>query len=493
MIRPLKVTFHFATPPLLHRFTTIDAVLLSLIYGSFYDSSHDPLKDKETDFIEKRNNTLSGSIWYVDDDEAVLPYGDALKRSLSDDWFRRIMGNSVFEYNHQIKGGSGTYKNLLNYYERLTISKVHFYISADPDKLKSLVSNVKYLGKKGKYGWGIVKGVEVEDADDRGFFLNPYTPSKPLSVLEWKEEVETDRVAYYRPTPPYWLKHGVVPCFMPHTALVELEDKSPAKGNVVIPEETITPSMLMGKHFELPKKTAEKTEKHITQGRCVFCGKDVNKGVRASRIKDVASSKFTDFQELQEGNVICFDCVKSLKALDEVYRKAGMAVFYEDGWAMARKVSRSSHPDEWRKYNGDEWGQYKELITDFLKGDRLPYHVGWRLSSNRQHIFYKGGCKATISSLMPVVCRDDSNTLYIDKQLLDEALVEAKALLEDYAKLTGREATKTLLTSRTISKTTGLLPIRNKAKESLEMMERLHAFFRKYDLGVRSMLHFYLN
>ena len=492
MLNPLKVTIHLATPPLLHRFTTLDSILISLHYEGVY-TIKDPASDRELSFIEKKNGTFSGSIWFVEGDETVLPYTDILKRNLSHDWFEMIFGGSPFEYYHQISSGSGQYKALLNCYERIITDKVYFYIKADPDKLKTLLNKMKYLGKKGKYGWGLVKKVEIEDAPDKGFYLNSFTPSKPLPVRTWKGEVDTDRVAYYRATPPYWLKSGIEPCYMPHTALFEMVDEKPARGKVVIPEETITPSMLMGRHFELPKKVAEKMKKHLTQGRCVFCGRDVSEGVSANRIKDVASGKFTDFQELQEGNVICLDCAKSLKALDEVYRKAGMAVFYEDEWAMARKVSRASHPEDWKRYNGDEWGQYKELINAFLKGDKLPYHVGWRLSSNRQHIFYKAGCKATISSLMPVVCRDDSNTLYIDRQLLDEAVVEARKLLEDYARVTGREATKTLLTSKTISKTIGLPPIRNKAKENAELMERLHGFFRKYDIGIRSMLHFFLN
>ena len=479
MVRGLKITVSFLTPFYLNRLTTIDSILLSLHYGSAYRGNVNPYDDPSTDFIKKENGSLSGSVWFVDDDQIVLPYTDTLIRSLDQDFFRKLFPDiSVYDIGRAtIKQGSGIYKNLRNFYERTLTSKIYFYIDADPDKVISLLKRLKYVGKKGKYGWGLVRDVKVEDTDDnRGFYLNRYTPSKPLPVRSWQSVIETGRIAYYRPAPPYWLKSDIKPCYMPHTSLVEKLDDEPASGSVVLPENTVVPSMLVARFFELGEKYRKMLKK---SGRCIFCGRNVDKGADTASLKSITSGSFTDHDELQDGSVICEDCIKSLKSLNQVYAKCLVAVFYEDRYDLLKgKISDIS-----------------DSIANVLKGDKLPYHMGWRLSSNRQHVFYKGGCKVTISSLMPVVCRDDGATLFVDKQLLDEAVDESRQLLSDYAQVTKQPFAKSLITSKTIGKGktgTGLPPFRSKAMKDTDLMERLFDFYRKYDFSVRSMLHFFV-
>ena len=71
-VKNLKVTFFLKTSVILDRYTTIDSILL---YHFYKNKNHkkiiNPLFDRETDFIKKENNTLSGSIWFISENTPI--------------------------------------------------------------------------------------------------------------------------------------------------------------------------------------------------------------------------------------------------------------------------------------------------------------------------------------------------------------------------------------------------------------------------------------
>ncbi len=473
----LKITFSFATPFFLRRFTTIDSILLALHYGSEPLTDISPYDDESVDFFEKKNGVLSGSIWFVENNETVIPYTDTLKRGLTTDFFAVLsQGVDPHEYGKSaVKQGSGVYKTIINYYERTLAGSIYFYIRGDADKISRLLDKVKYIGKKGKYGWGRVSEMKIEEIpQNKGFMLNKYTPSKPLSVSEWGSTVQTDRIAYFRAVPPYWLKTGLQPCYMPHTTLTELMDKKPVKAQKIIPDRFIAPSEIISSNAELPKGQKKYIKK--VSGRCAFCGRHVDEGVPLSGkgLENVTSGSFADLNELiKDSQLVCNDCHTSIKALSTIFKSGMLKVIRQGSYETLDKE------------------EFKEKILNGL--GKPPYLITWKTSRNNQHIFYKGGCKVTLSSAMPVICRGDAETIYLDTEVFKQALSDAKELENMYIKLTkGKEQfPKTLVTSKIVGGAVGMPQIKKETAKSEEYMKKLYAFWRKYDLSTRLALHFF--
>ena len=486
-IKGLKVTLTLRTPFYLNRFTTLDSILLSLIYGGVYNKNLNAYNDKETDFILKENGAFSGSIWFVGENETIAPYTDVLIRMNDGNLFKSIFGVDIREIGKsRINGASGEYRVLMNFYERLIARKIYFYIDADPDKLTPILKRIKTVGKKGKYGWGIVDGFEIEDAEShKGFYLNQYTPSKPLSVQKWNRLIKTDRIAYFRAQPPYWLRTGVEPCFMPHTTLTETIDTQKATGKVYMPSEQIAPSTLIATCYSPDEKQMKNVKlDDDAEGICAFCGRKVKGGIKLKSVKDlqsVTSSSFIDFHSLvREANVVCRDCFSALKSIQTIFRGGTIQIIWQNKHMSFSPSSK----------NVDT----KQVMLDTLKQPDLPYLFSWKTTTNLQHTFFKGTCQVTISELMPVVCRGDGTTLYIDRDIFLEALKDANELNELYKKLTkSSEGAKTILTTRTISKSVGITPISGKALKNKEYIDKLIAYWRRYDLSTRTMLHFFLS
>ena len=485
-VRGLKVSISLKTPFFLSRFTTLDSILLSLHYGRIYNETRDAYNDKGTDFILKDGGSFSGSIWFVEGDEIVIPYTDSIIRMTDGSLFKGIFGIDIREIGKsRINSASGEYRTLMNFYERLIARKIYFYIDADPDRLTNLLKKLKTVGKKGKYGWGLVESFTIEDADNyRGFYLNKYTPSKPLPIRGWGDFIETDRIAYFRPQPPYWLKTGVELCFMPHTALVERVDTQKAEGRVYIPDEQIAPSTLIATCYTPDKKQLSKVNiDDNAEGVCAFCGRKMKGGIKLKSVKDLysaASNSFVDFHSLVAGaDLVCKDCFVALKSIKTVFRGGTIQV-------IKQGENMSFSPNS-------KGVDVKKVIMDILKNPDLPYLFSWKTTTNLQHTFFKGNCQATISELMPVVCRGDGTTLYIDRDVFLEALEDANELNDLYKKLTkSPEGAKTILTTRTISKAVGITPISSKALKNKDYVDKLIAYWRKYDLSTRIMLHFFL-
>ena len=476
-MKNLKITFSFATPFFLRRFTTIDSILLALHYGNVPQKDINPYEDESVDFLEKRNGSLSGSIWFVEDNETVVPYTDVIKRSLTTDFFFVLSkGLDPKEYGRSaVRQGSGDYKAILNYYERTYANSIYFYLKGDTDKINKLLNKIKYIGKKGKYGWGRVNEIKIEEISrDKSFLLNKFTPAKPLPVSEWGMSVQTDRIAYFRSTPPYWLKTGLQPCYMPHTTLTELIDKKPVKAQKVIPADFIPPSVLISSNAELPDEQKGYIKK--MSGRCAFCGRDVDEGAPLSGkgLENVTSSSFADFHEIiKDSSLVCNDCHTSLKALGVIFKKGMLKIIRQGSYETVDK---------------------EEFKQGILNGfGKPPYLLTWKTITNNQHIFYKGGCRTTLSSAMPVICRGDGETIFLDVEVFKQALKDAKELEGLYVSLLKKKENfpKTLVTSKIVGHAIGMPAIKKETAKSDEYMQKLYAFWRKYDLSTRLALHFF--
>ena len=481
MIRGLKITINLTSPFFMSRFTTIDSILLSLYYGSVY-SGINPYEDKGTDFIFKRNGSFSGSIWFIERNAVVMPYTDVLTRLVEDGFFKGIFGRSVFEFGRsKVQKGAGAFRTLMNFYERLASDSVYFYIDADPDKVRELLIKLKNIGKKGKYGWGAVSGFRIEDArPNKGFFLNQYTPSKPLPLRNWKKEVITDRIAYFRPQPPYWLKTGIEPCCMPHTNLIETADKRKAKGNVFLSDKTVVPATLIASCYYPSESQKKKVNiDKEAEGVCAFCGRKLKGGIplrNSADLSNVTSSSFADFNLLASGaNMLCEECFTALKSVGSIFKSG-----------IIHKIGQG----EYEKKSPKEAG---EMINRLMHNPDLPYLLSWKTTSNQQHTFFKSGCHVSISELMPVVCRGDGLSVYVDRDMLLEAIKDAEDLYGLYMKLTkSKSAPKSLLTTMVIGKTSGMPVLKKETSRNEEYMGKLFVFWRKYDFSTRMMLHFFL-
>ena len=467
----LKITFEFETYPLLNRYLTIDNLLLKVHYSKLkpknFIKTEDDLKNLSK-WLKIKNDTLSGSIWYVDDKETILPYNDILIKHIDDKKY-------IKETNKKsIDKSRGEFKAYRFGFERLTLKSIYFYVSGDKNYIKSLLDEIKFIGKKSALGFGKVKRYEIEEVDkDKSFMLNKYTPSKPLSCRKW--EIDSKKIAFYRSLPPYYLKEGLEPCYMPTRSLIEREDKSRLNPNFkAVITDYISPSKFAREYSGFDEvelfKTLKKGLKYVTdeEHTCIICGSKEKEGILGNP-KNYLPVTFNDYAFLDKGNFICSNCLWSIKQ-EKLLGNTLITkdkIIYLQGGKMSIKNAK-----EQQKFR-DEFFRNLDLLNP-------PFLISLKSTKNAQHTVFKG--KVAISNAIVPITYGTEEEILVDVELLKEAIEEMENIVKN-----NKCIKKFHLTN--IEQINDTAPMLSKKCLSKENIDIISGFYKKYDRSVRKILN----
>lgn len=463
----LKISFNISSPLLINRYTTIDSILL---YHYFKLNNSDGTKSAvECDFIAKEHNTLSGSVWFVEDETILALYPSYITKKTE---FNYLNENRKKIINYE--EGKGNFKNFLIWSELLIVPKIYFYIRGNKEKIEEILKNVSFIGKKQSIGYGKVESYKIEVVkDDKGFKLDNSTASKPLP-LDFK--LSSNKVAYWNRQPPYWDKTRLEPCYMPNNALIETLNKAQKQDNYKKEyiSATVFTYSILGDNKEWraykvddinhPKNKVSAKVDIVTneEHTCAMCGTKAKRGKKGKKhkLKDVLSDTFNDFAYLDSNNFICEACLWSL----------------ENGFTASGKPTLGFHfIDE----NGISFvmGKNKtKTAKEVLKEAKIPFSFCFKTTANNQHTVFKS--KLTISKDLTVVQYGDE-TVYFNLDEVNECISEMQRIVKDYPLKKNHLLPNPQVSDKSHSK------LSNEAKKIEDIYKILSNFFKKYDRGTR--------
>lgn len=467
----LKITFSLGSPVMLDRTTSIDSILLSAYYAFLAKNGRrmefDP-EHKSVKFIHREHGVFSGSIWYIDRaNEVHYDFNQMIKKPEY---------KKIFDATGKKTNSRPSFKAALLQEEIMLTDEVYFYIKGEKEVIeKLLLAEVDSIGKKSKLGFGTVTKCKVEEIDvDKGFMLNATTPSKPLPVVDF--DVNTKKIAYFRRVAPYWLDEGKEACYMPTTALYEVEDTSAQESKYVVADDLkyISNVNFLYKQaqnhewFEdvtgitsIPKKKEcfeYKTSEE--EKRCAFSGELGREGVH----DDIKSFMLKERRSFGDHAYIKNDSFVSKEALWCIYgiNKIAYALVDREKWMYLQ----GSRAEEGKRIN-----DYLHTPEKFLP----PFSINLKDTANAQHVSFKGA--VSISNAYFVVQYGDK-TLYIDSQMLGDAIADIQEILANNTGLTKSHLCGNFL------KVYHAIPRKN-MEENLFIVQK---FQKKYDQNLRTLL-----
>jgi len=457
----LKIRFFLKTPVILDRLTTIDSILIAQYFADLENSNRlkeftMPTPDNIT-FIDSRNGVFSGSIWYIDDSE--IP---AFNKSTI---IKHIDIASYVKYTagtENISIGSGPYKAYKIDLQSMLVKSVYFYIRGDVDTINDLCSRITNIGKKRHIGYGIVDRYTITlMSENKGFMLAKSNPSKPLPV-ELFPEASTGKIALYRPRPPYYIKQGKVPCYMPTMSYYEKISHFKALKSPVL--KNISSSELACEAGSIKPANLPKNPHH-----CSLCGSYSDYTVHISVLKK--QTNFNDYPDIKpdsDGNMfICRFCLPTLSA-SAINALSGRYISKNEIIPLAGESKIKQYTMLQGKAQSGQWLKDKFVRKMANQEIDAPYIITIKPTKNSEHLVWK--TTAGISTgIIPIQYGNSEathgKTIYIDTELLKEAIDEVDS------------GTAPPLYNRNIA-------IRNK----LEPEQR--RFFAKYGNDVVRMLSF---
>jgi hypothetical protein len=114
----------------------------------------------------------------------------------------------------KIRPGSGFFKFFRINAPYVPAHRVVFYATGELGEVKRLVSKIAALGKERNVGFGAVRGVEVEEAEEEWGLVRDGLAMRPIPVRLLKRYEDAAYLAY---RPPYWAKESVDLCAVPFT------------------------------------------------------------------------------------------------------------------------------------------------------------------------------------------------------------------------------------------------------------------------------------
>ena len=480
-MKNLKITVNFASSAILNRYLTIDNILLALHFNKltkkgkikgFVDIKKYIKKNKKDLFIEYRNGVLSGSIWYIEKNIPVWIENHIFTK--------RVPVKEIYQTTgKKVDTTRGEFKKSIIGFEALNIPSIYFYVKGNREYIEELLKDLKYVGKKGSAGFGIVKKVEVEEIEkDKSFMLDEFTPAKPLPCDKWN--VKSKKVAFYRALPPYYLKEDIVVCYMPTRALIEMQDKSYFKENF----ETLTDkherveylsasafARMYAKDLEevpLFEKVSKKVkyvnnEKH----KCIICGSIKTEGL-VGNPKHILPKTFNDYAFLDKGNFICSDCLwstKQEKHLGNTYIDFEKMIYLQGGKMTIKGAEQQKFRDDF----------FRNL--DLLKP---PFLISLKSTKNSQHTVFKN--KVAISNAIIPISYGTEEEVLVDVELLKQAIEDLERITKEYPCIKKTHLCNT-------EKITGPFVKLSKKCMDKKHIQILQDFWKKYDRSVRKVLN----
>lgn len=98
---------------------------------------------------------------------------------------------------------SGRFKKHKIDFEVIFTDKIVYYICANYDVVKELLSNLNYIGKKVSLGWGKIKSLEIEEMEKDFSLYKDNVPNRHLPNLKKYQNKDMKKV-FIPLTPPYW-------------------------------------------------------------------------------------------------------------------------------------------------------------------------------------------------------------------------------------------------------------------------------------------------
>lgn len=484
----LKVKFNLSTSLMINRFSTFDAILTSALLWSVRRNDFKPkgvisgIADKiksvkgfnETlvdlkefypilkDYIEIKNDVISGSIWFIEKDADILIDNVVLIKKHEPEKIVEFINTpnnkDIFD------GGSGTFRQYRFKEEVMTLDSVYFYVRANKDFISELTKSIQFIGKKSALSHGKVKSVEItEIPSDKSFMLDDTTPARPLPCKYFK--VDSNRVVFWRAYPPYSDKRDQVACYMPNSTLYESKYTKPEGYDCIIPDNYISPS-----DFAVNKKLDDK--KPEGEHYCAFCGQ---KTKNANNIKELKKgSGFNDYPYVTPGEKnVCDNCFETQK------------VAYTNGEFTNVFIYNGGY----KYFMGKKLDQYLEIHKEIKDTDirrdimlneskyPLPFLFIIKAIKYQQHTVFKA--KVSISSEM-IVFQWGSKTLYVDIPLMKEALNDFQELINKYG------------ISKLNINATSVEPKKDDSNSVFMKSEYyiyLKEFYKKYPFDIRVMLN----
>jgi hypothetical protein len=463
----LKITFGLSSPVILSRYTTIDSIILARYFnrlrnqgkiGNNFIKTEDYF-DEISKFIFIKNNTISGSIWYVPKDASISPYNAMFVKTKDLNHMQKFTGNI------QKDDGSGEYKLYRFGIEALDVKEIYFYIHGDKNIIEDLLKGIKAIGKKNSAGFGLVEKITIEEMDvDKSFIINGEA-SRPLPCEYWN--LESDRIMFYRPYPPYYEKTGKVPCYMPPTSLTEYEPIENSRNYISLKDiNYIYPTEFA---YNSVKEVMPKPDyPAMTENRvCAACGKVHDKGVK---LKDAFKhSSNNDYAFLSKGDFVCEYCDWSIKSDTQNY--LGYLLITE-------KYHKHIQGKNMEGENDKEKQKTRAELLSNLDELTPPFYIGIKSSKNQQHVVFKSTVSIS-NALVPFQYGND--TYIIDVELFNRAIEELKRLINE----TG--ISKIFWINREIiDGPVFQLPAKDDTQKNRKL---LNDFYLKYDRSIRVFLN----
>ena len=466
-MKNLKISFLLLSPVILSRYTTIDSILIARYFdklrklgkiGNDFVKTEDFIPEISK-FIQVKNGTLSGSIWYVGKEAKVSPSNAMLVKTKDRE--------HMFKYTGKIRDneGSGEYKHYRFGFEALDIKEIYFYVSGDKETIEDLLMDLKGVGKKITVGFGLIDKIKVEETDEDKSFIIKGQASRPLPCRNWN--LESDRVMFYNAYPPYYDKKDKVPCYMPPTSLIEYEPVENNRNYISLKEQDyIYPAEFA---YNAVKKVLPKHDyPQILEAKtCSACGKVHDRGVKLKDAFNPASSN--DYAFLEKGDFICEYCDWSVKSKAQNYL----------GYLLIEQ-NRHKHI-QGKNMEGENDKEKQDIRTQLFSNlDELtpPFYIGIKSTEKQQHVVFKSTVSIS-NALIPI--QYGNNTYVIDVELFNMAIEELKRLIKE----TG--ISKIFwINQEIISGQAFHLPAKDDTPKNREL---LNDFYKKYDRSIRVFLN----
>jgi len=476
-----KITFELETPFIMDRYTTLDSMLIAEYFkitrakGKNMEFSDDLAM---IDFIDRKNNVLSGSIWYVPKDAPIrLDFTSFYKKpehkkifDLTSKYAKKAVSQDFL---------SSDLKAFALNEEIILTPEVYFYIRGSKKHITRLLQNIKFLGKKRSIGFGMVNAFRIEKMDeDKSFQLDNTTPSKPLPIDAF--DIDSKKITFYRAIPPYWSNKDLKACYMPSTALIEYKDNSSKdKKFKVLKDKTFqsglsyVASILSGKKGfkkiedikldgDLRKKRWE-VATNIDENNvcCLTNERDKNGIIGVNNYMRVKKPSFPALNLFNDNNFLSQTALWGMTT--PILRITADSLVMNDD---IKKVSQSGAEEGYR-------------FKDYIKNPYMlkpPFILMRTVSSTKPEHVVLGSKKALSNALYPIQYAE--KTHFVDAELLLQAVEDVREIIKE------KEITKSHLL--------GLWRDRKHPslgkKETIKNRTIIENFQKKYDKAIRMSL-----
>jgi len=127
---------------------------------------------------------------------------DSIIKNFTIPLFVQLDGNH--EYEKRVSNRrSDRYKKHIQNFELIYTEKIQYYACGDFDIIKTLLSNLNYIGKKASLGWGKILKIEIEEIENDYSLFKHNKAMRHLPNIK-KYQNATMYAANIPLTPPYW-------------------------------------------------------------------------------------------------------------------------------------------------------------------------------------------------------------------------------------------------------------------------------------------------